>query len=295
MVTLTPVDVAAPPEPMPGPTRVQGGRDRVRWGRGIILILGGLYFLIPLLCAFWFSIDDRVEHRISFSAYTGMFSAEGVSAAFLMSLRLAVATIVITVVLMVPTMLVMHLRVPRSRPVIETLCLMPLVIPPVALVVGIGQVISASWAQSGPIGSFVTFLQSGNTPWILAFTYVVLALPFTYRSLDAGIRSIDATTLDEAARNLGAGWLSVTLRVLVPALRTAILNAAFLAFALAFGEYTIATFLQYTTFSVAITKAGTTEGQLQTALSIMSLALAWVLLLVLSLLLTSRSSRKATR
>jgi putative spermidine/putrescine transport system permease protein len=81
----------------------------------------------------------------------------------------------------------------------------------------------------------------------------------------------------------------------MPALRTAILNAAFLAFALAFGEYTIATFLQYTTFSVAITKAGTTEGQLQTSLSLMSLALAWVLLLVLSLVFGSRSSRKAIR
>ena len=43
----------------------------------------------------------------------------------------------ISLVLMVPTMLLMHLRVPRIRPVVETLCLMPLVIPPVVLVAGV--------------------------------------------------------------------------------------------------------------------------------------------------------------
>lgn len=289
--------VAVIPDVMPAATVPVGSgarRGQVRWGRLVVLAVGAGYFLLPLLCAFWFSIDDRVHGRATFAAYSGIFTAQGVPAAFFMSLRLALAAIVITVALMVPTMLVLHLRVPAMRPVVETLCLMPLVIPPVALVIGIGQVISAGWAQTGPVGSFVQFLQSGSTPWILAFSYVVLALPFTYRALDAGIRSIDAQTLVEAARGLGAGWGVVTLRVLLPALRTAVLNAAFLAFALAFGEYTLATFLQYTTFSVAIVKAGSAEGQLQTSLSIMSLLVTWVLLLLISLLGRSyRTSRRA--
>jgi putative spermidine/putrescine transport system permease protein len=164
--------------------------------------------------------------------------------------------------------------------------LLPLVIPPVVLVAGVYVVLGWGPNQLAgtPFQSFLNFIQSGSTPWVLALEYVILTLPFTYRSLDAGLRSVDVRTLTEAARNLGASWLSVTLRVLLPSLRTAVLNAAFLAFALAFGEYTIAAILQYQPFAVFIVQAGQTEGQLSTSLSLLSLLITWVLLLLISLL-----------
>ena len=46
--------------------------------------------------------------------------------------------------------------------------------------------------------------------------YAVLAMPFTYRSLDAGLRAIDLRTLVDASRSLGAGWGTTMFRVLVP-------------------------------------------------------------------------------
>ncbi len=49
--------------------------------------------------------------------------------------------------------------------------------------------------------------------------YAILAMPFTYRSLDAGIRAIDLRTLVDASRSLGAGWFTTMFRVLVPNMR----------------------------------------------------------------------------
>ncbi|MDQ1692446.1 MAG: putative spermidine/putrescine transport system permease protein, partial [Pseudonocardiales bacterium] len=79
-------------------------------------------------------------------------------------------------------------------------------------------------------------------------------------------------------------WGTVTMRILLPSLRTSVLNEAFLSFALVFGEYTVASILQYQPFAVFIVAAGQTEGQLSTSLSLLSLLITWLLLLLISLL-----------
>jgi putative spermidine/putrescine transport system permease protein len=86
------------------------------------------------------------------------------------------------------------------------------------------------------------------------FFYTVLAMPFTYRSLDAGLRAIDVKTLTEASRGLGAGWLATIWRVVIPNIRAALLGAMFLTIAVVLGEYTIASLLLITTFSVEVAK-----------------------------------------
>lgn len=275
----------------PGPSRRRRGGGV---GRGLVLLICGIYFIVPLLAAFWFSIEDKLHGGVQFGAYAHVFSAVGFTTAFTLSVKLSIWTVILSLLLMLPSMLLMHLRAPKWRPIIETLCLMPLVIPPVVLVAGVGVVLAWGPNQlSGtPIQSFLNAIQSGTTPWVLILEYVILTLPFTYRALDAGIRSIDVHTLSEAGRNLGASWFTVTLRILLPSLRTAVLNAAFLSFALTFGEYTIASILQYQPFAVFIVNAGQTEGQLSTSLSLLSLLITWILLLLISLL-GGRNSRKA--
>ena len=75
----------------------------------------------------------------------------------------------ITLVLMVPTAVYVHLRLPGLRRLFEGITILPIVIPPVVLIVGVLQV------APGLKG----------TPYLLALEYVVLAMPFAYRSLDA--------------------------------------------------------------------------------------------------------------
>src|SRR5206468_13025657 len=74
-------------------------------------------------------------------------------------------------------------------------------------------------------------------PTSTLFPYTTL---FRSRALDAGLSAIDLKTLSEAARSLGAGWRTVMLRIVVPNMSTAILNASLLSVALVFGEFTFA-------------------------------------------------------
>jgi ABC-type spermidine/putrescine transport system permease subunit I len=137
-------------------------------------------------------------------------------------------------------MLAVTLRLPRLRPLIEGLSLLPLVIPPIALVAGLRDMLALGPDQLAgtPFGDFLASSQDPDLPAILIIVYVVLAISFAYRSLDAGIRSIDARTMVDVARGLDASWPAVVLRVLLPNLRGAVLGAAFLTLGLVLGEYT---------------------------------------------------------
>jgi putative spermidine/putrescine transport system permease protein len=272
-----------------------GRRARRRSGnawRRIILTVCAIYFIGPLLAAISFTVQDP-NGGISFSAYGQIFDTPGtgqisLSTALLYSLELSVLTIAITLALMLPTQLLLHLRLPRWRGLVEIITLLPLVFPPVVLVVGVTDVYAwaapatgaAAGQDEGLVFDILRFLREDSHPLLLALLYVLLAMPFVYRSLDAGIRSIDAQTLVEAARNLGAGWLTVLLRVLVPCLRTALINASFLCFALVMGEFTISSILLYTKpFPVWLAGLPTDSGQVQAAVSVFSLLLVELILL----------------
>jgi putative spermidine/putrescine transport system permease protein len=266
--------------------------------RWVILTVCGIYFIGPLVAAISFTVQDS-HGGLSLSAYRQIFAKPetgqiAFSTALVYSLEIAVVTIVITMALMLPTQLLLHLRLPKVRPLVEVITLLPLVFPPVVLVVGVTDTFTWVGKNKGsPLYSFVTYIRGANHPLILALLYVILAMPFVYRSLDAGIRSIDAQTLVEASRNLGAGWFTVLFRVLVPCLRTAILNAGFLCFALVMGEYTISSILLYTKpFPVWLAQLPTTSGQVQAAVSVFSLLLVEALLLLIGALNWRRAAEK---
>ena len=275
------VAVGLPPATLAGPSRPRRARS-VRPGRGAVLVVAAIYFLGPLAAAFWFSVKDT--GGITWHAYTQMFSAQGFTAALTLSFELAAVAVVVTIALMLPTMLLVQLRFPRVAGLVEILSLFPLVTPPVVLVVGVGKVLSwgSSGDQSGLKGEVFNQLLNSHPPFVLALEYVILALPFTYRAIAAGLRGADVRTLVEAAQNLGASWPTVVLRVVLPTLRTSLLNAAFLTFALSFGEFTIASILQYQPFAVWLLQFNGADGQLTVALSLMSLLLTWGLLLLLT-------------
>jgi len=269
------------------------------WPRWIILTVCGVYFIGPLLAAISFTVQDHVHGGVSFSAYRQIFAKPatgqvGFVSALEYSLALAVITIVVTLGLMLPTQLLLHLRFPRVRGLVEVITLLPLVFPPIVLVVGIDDVFT--WVghdRRSALYSAVTFIRAPGHPLVLPAVYVMLAMPFVFRSLDAGIRSVDVRTLVEAGRNLGAGWFVVVFRILLPCLRTAVINSAFLCFALVMGEYTISSILLYNKpFPVWLYQLPTTSGQVQAAVSVFSLLLVEVLLLLIGALNWRRAADK---
>ena len=126
---------------------------------------------------------------------------------------------------MLPTTVYVHLRLPRLRRLLEGITILPIVIPPVVLIVGV-------------LALAPGFLKA--TSLLLALEYVILAMPFAYRAIDAGLRALDLKTLVEASSSLGAGWVSTLWRVVLPNLRTALLSAVVLTVALVLGEQRVA-------------------------------------------------------
>jgi putative spermidine/putrescine transport system permease protein len=254
------------------------GRLRtISWWRGIVLVGAGIFFLIPLYAALRFSLQG-VNGGFSFAAYRAIPSQLGFTDALWLSARLALVTLVITLGLMVPTSVYVHLRVPRLRRLFDAITIVPIVIPPVVLIVGVLQVAPTSLK---------------STPYLLSLEYAVLAMPFVYRSLDAGLRAIDLTTLVEASRSLGGRWITTLWRVIMPNLRTGLLSATVLTVALVLGEFTMASLALYQTIPVWIVNFQQDDGHVSTAVSLVALVVTWVVLLVISSFDLRRSRRTA--
>jgi putative spermidine/putrescine transport system permease protein len=268
-----------------------GGR---RW-RTVVLACAAIYFLVPLASSVLFTVDVPGQ-GVSADAYTKIFSTDGFTRSLLLSLGLAAATIVVVLALMVPAMVALRLRAPRLRPVVEVICSLPLVVPPIAFVAGIGTVLRWGPDHLASTPFFETFVQIQNPsfPIVLVLAYTVMALPFVHRALDAGLRAIDVGTLVEAARSCGAGWPQALVRVVLPNLRRSLLNASFLTLALVLGEFTVAQLLGFQPFAVWIVSVSGEQAQLSVAVSVLSLLLTWALLLMLASFSGGRAASRMT-
>jgi putative spermidine/putrescine transport system permease protein len=235
--------------------------------RWVVLLLAGVYFLVPLAVALRFA---------GIKAFGSVIGETGFTSSLGLSVRLAIVTTVITIVLMLPTTVYVHLRLPGIRRLMEGITILPIVIPPVVLIVGVLAIVPGSLK---------------NTAYLLSLEYVVLAMPFAYRAIDAGLRSLDLKTIVEASNSLGAGWVSTLMRVILPNLRTALLSATVLTVALVLGEYTMASLALYQTFPVWIYVNSQTSGQVSVAASLLALFVTWFFLMIITVLGTRQSRR----
>jgi putative spermidine/putrescine transport system permease protein len=243
-----------------------------------VLFLAAVYFLIPLYAGLKFSLQND-NGQFSFYAIKAIPSQTGFSAAFFLSLRLALVTTVLTMVLMVPTAVYVHLKLPKMRRVLDFVTILPIVIPPIVLILGVLHA-APLWLRA--------------SPYLLSLVYVILALPFAYRSLDAGLSSIDLKTLVEASRSLGGRWISTLWRVILPNIRAGMLSAIVLTLALVLGEFTMASLDLWTTLPVWIYQFQQSDAHIATAVSMLSLIGTW-LLLVLIVSVDRSQSRRARR
>jgi putative spermidine/putrescine transport system permease protein len=251
-------------------------RRRLNAFRYVVFTVFGLFFIVPLLAMARFSFEGAKLGTWSLSAWRQIASYQNTGIPPLLSaieitLELAVITCVVTLVLLVPTMIWIRLRVQWLARTVEFLCLLPLTIPAIVLVVGLGPIYNR--IQHYSLSALMLF-------WV----YVILALPYAYRALAAGLSAIDVTTLAEAARSLGASWFSVIVRVIAPNMWQAILNAVLLTAALVLGEFTIAYLLLYTNLQeelYAISR-NTPNAGVVFSTSLAALLFAFALLLILS-------------
>jgi putative spermidine/putrescine transport system permease protein len=277
MAAVTALNETPAAAPAGRPSGMQARRRRrLNVFRYLVFAVFGLFFILPLLAMLRFSLEGAKLGTWSLSAWRQIASFQGTGVPPLLSaieitLELAVITCAVTLVLLVPTMIWIRLRVQWLARTVEFLCLLPLTIPAIVLVVGLGSIYNR--IQHYELSALMLF-------WV----YVILALPYAYRALAAGLNAIDVTTLSEAARSLGASWFTVIVRVIAPNMRQAILNALILTASLVLGEFTIAYLLLYNNLQVelySISRSTPNAGVIFST-SFAVLLFAFVLLLILS-------------
>lgn len=255
---------------------------RLRVIRWLVLLVFGLIFFIPIAALVEFSTrKTTLSGPRSLEYWRQIGQYPDLIAAIRASLELAVITSVFALVLLVPTMVWVRLRLPKLARTVEFLCLLPLTIPAIVLVVG--------WAPIYLWINYFTPTQYQTSPLVLAFAYIILVLPYMYRSLDAGLQAIDVPTLTEAARSLGAGWFTVMLRVITPNIRGAVLNSSLLAVSLVLGEFTVASLLNYVNVQVAMNNIQQANAGLSVAVASGALLVVFILLIGLSFVGRRRS------
>ncbi len=240
-------------------------------------ILGAAYFILPLYATLDFSL--RMERdAIGFKAYESAFADPQFVHSFLYSILLACFTIVVSIVLVVPTAYWIRLRLPEARRTVEFLTLMPFVVPAIILVFGLIRIYSSPFKI--PFTSIVLIGSLTNSPYgtviLIVAGYMILGLPYMYRSVDTGMRTVDVRTLTEAAQSLGANGFTIMWRVILPNVRTALLSGALLTFAIVVGEVVLASYLGVPAFGPYLFLLGQHRAFEPAALTFITFLLTWI-------------------
>jgi len=235
------------------------------------MILGVLYFFLPLLATFMFSLRAQ-RGTLSLLAYQNVFQDRAFIYNFTASAIWASLTIVVGVLLFVPTAYVIRLRLPKFRAPVEFITLLPFVIPAIVYVFSLVRTFSRP-----P-------LLIVNSPFLLIAAYTILTMPYMYIAVDTGLRAIDVRTLTEAAQSLGGGWGIVLFRIILPNVRVAILSGAFLSFAIVMGELILAQYLVKPAFAPYMAYLMQQKAYEPAALAIISFSLTWASLGVIQIL-----------
>lgn len=154
---------------------------------------------------------------------------------FLLSFKLAGLTTLILFVLCLP--LAWHLSQTRSRtkPFIEAVTSLPIVLPPSVLGFYILYVLS----YNSPIGAF--FKETFGVDLVFNFTGLVIAscfysLPFMVQPLQSGFESLNKNML-EASYISGKSRFETVLKVALPNIKPALITAVIVTFAHTVGEF----------------------------------------------------------
>jgi putative spermidine/putrescine transport system permease protein len=239
--------------------------------RPLVLAAFAVFMLVPLLATVLFSFATRWDRTIWPEGLTLTWWIKVTNRpAFLdtltSSLLVSLASVAGAVLLVTPAACLAHLFARRARAWMELMAVVPFGLPGVVLALGLLRAYSAV-----PV-PFV------NTPAILVAAYLVLTLPFMYRSVMNALETSDARLLTEAAQSLGAGLGRALLQVVGPSVLPGILNGSLLVFSTVFAEFTLANLLlgsRLKTFPIYLVEFTRFDARQASALAVISFLFAW--------------------
>jgi putative spermidine/putrescine transport system permease protein len=259
------------------------GTEPSKTTRAVILGIVGILFAIPIIAMVQFTFRDGLGGGITLDHWTGLFAEDaartyrGLWTAIGNSVVLALVTVGIVLVLLLPTMILVHIQFPKLKRVLEFICIIPITVPAIVLVVGLAPVYS------------VVVKIFGSGAWTLAFAYGITVLPYAYRAIQSNLDAVPVVTLSEAGRSLGASWPVILVRVLLPNLRRGVLAAAFISVAVVLGEFTIASLLNRVNLQTALLQISQSDPYVAVIFALLALLLVFALLLLIGRLGSTRN------
>jgi putative spermidine/putrescine transport system permease protein len=230
-------------------------------------LVAAAYFLVPLFATFYFSLK-MTRGTLSFAAYQSVFNSREFLDSLVFSTLASLAAIVMGALIIVPTVYWVRLKVPKLRPLVEFVSLLPLIVPAVVLVFGYIRLFGSN--------SYLPMTNSdAGTNLLLVFGYVIMSMPYMYRAVDNGMAAIDISTLTEAAESLGASRLRTISSVIFPNVRASIIAGSFLTFSISLGEFVIPSLLNRPAFGPYLVQLGQDRAYEPAALAIMAFAFTW--------------------
>lgn len=245
------------------------------WLQVLTIVFFLFYMLIPIIATYIFSVATRWDKTILPEGYTlEGYTEVAKNPYFLITLKnslvLSVLSVVLSLVLIVPTVYWVHVRLHAAKPLLDLLMILPFGIPGVVLALSLVQVYN--------------FQPIHRSPFLLAAATVIFTMPYMYRSVSNNIEAIDIPTLTEAAQSLGANMVNVLTRVIIPNIFPGILSGSLLVFATVFAEFTLARLIvgaSFKTFPMLLVEYTRKDGTIAAGLSVISFTIAWIVSLLI--------------
>lgn len=268
----------------------RGTRSLKRRAAGWQVIAIGLflfYMLLPIISTYAFSVATRWDRTILPEGYTLQFYAKAVSASYFAvtlrnSLILAAATVLVGLILIVPTVYWVQTRLSKAKPLLDVLMILPFGIPTVVLALALVQIYN--------------FRPLARSPLLLIGAVVVYSMPFMYRPVSNALHAIDSHTLTEASQSLGADLFHILVEVIIPNILPGILSGSLLVFSTVFAEFTLTSLIvgaKFKTFQLLLVEYTRINGNTAAAFSVVSFTIAW-LVSMLILWVGARGKASAT-
>lgn len=233
------------------------------------------YMFVPIISTYVFSVATRWDRTILPEGYTLEFYLRAIKASYFSitlrnSLILSLATVLVSLLLIVPTVYWVHTRLVKAKPLLDVLMILPFGIPTVVLALALVQVYN--------------FAPLARSPFILIGAVVIYSMPFMYRPVSNAIQAIDVHVLTEAAQSLGANIYQVLVKIIIPNIISGILSGSLLVFSTVFAEYTLTSLIvgaRFKTFPLLLVEFTRINGNVAAAFSVISFTIAWLVSLLI--------------
>ena len=219
--------------PSSSPPRAPSRPRRLRGTAGsriavVLIVVAILFPLVPLVIhsfARGYVFPQLLPAEWSTRAWRIVLATDGGTwNALRWSVVVAVAVTALALLVALPAGRVLGLRTFRGKRVLEFLVLTPLLVPAVAVAIGLD----------------ITFIRLGlsGTFWGVVLVHLIPATPYAVLVLAGVFANYDAD-LEAQARTLGASPLNVFRHVTMPAIKPGLIIAGFFAFIVSWSQYVL--------------------------------------------------------